>query len=111
MYPILFSIGKINFYSYGFFASLAFIAGYLVIYQLFKKDGHKTDDLVDKCLLIFIAAVLVSRLAFYLVYHDQFNHWYELFYIWQGGMISFGGLLGGLISYGYFYKKNLWHNF
>ncbi|EKD56469.1 MAG: hypothetical protein ACD_58C00177G0003 [uncultured bacterium] len=110
MHPILFSIGKINFYSYGFFASLAFIAGYIIIHLINKREGVSTDKLIDKVLLVFITGIVVSRITFFVIYYNQFDNWWQIFYIWQGGLVSFGGLIGGLITYFLLFRKNLAHN-
>lgn len=107
MSPILFSFGKIHFYSYGFFASLAFIAGYLVVYKLFPFQGKKPADLLDKCLMVFLLAIIVSRLSYFILYHQQFDPWWEVFYIWQGGLTSYGGFVGGLLAYSWYFRKNL----
>jgi len=111
MYPILFSIGSLNFYTFGFFVSLAFIAGFLVIYLLFKKDKKPNlDSLIDRFLIIMLSAIIISHVAYYLTYRDQFSSWLQILYFWQGGMISYGGFIGAILAYGWFYKRNLLHN-
>lgn len=110
MYPILFSIGPLNFYSYGFFISLSFITGYLIINLLFKKMKYNTDSLIDNCIVIFIVAIVISRITYYIIYYNQFDHWYKIFYLWQGGLISYGGIIGALLAFIFYYKKNIWKN-
>lgn len=110
MHPILFTIGKTNFYSYGFFASLAFIAGYMVVHLIYQKEKQPTENLIDKILLVFIVGIIVSRLAFFIIYRDLFSSWWQVFYIWQGGLISYGGLVGGLATYILLFRKKLLHN-
>lgn len=107
MHPILFSLGKIHFYSFGFFASLAFIAGFLIIQYSFKKLGKKTENLIDKLLVVFLIAILTARVSYFVIYYNQFDYWWEIFYFWRGGMISYGGLIGGLIAYAGIFRKNL----
>lgn len=110
MQPILFSLGKIHFYSYGFFASLAFITGFLIIEYFFRKRGKKTENLIDKLLVVFLIAILAARVSYFAVYYNQFNHWWEIFYFWQDGLISYGGLIGGLVTYAWIFRKNLRSN-
>lgn len=107
MYPILFSISNINFYSYGFFVALAFIVCYLVLYLLAKKEKLPIHNLLEKLLLVFLIGVIFSRISFVILYPQLFNNWKEYFYFWQGGLISFGGMLGGIIAFVFFFKQKL----
>ena len=108
MYPILFSIGKINFYSYGLMAGIAFLASSLVIVAFAKKEKLFFEALFDRLIICFIAGIVVARLSYFIVYFNQFQHLYDFFTVWEVGMISYGGILGGLIAYILFFRKNLW---
>jgi len=106
MYPILFSIGKVNFYSYGLMASLAFFAGVILIVNLSRKSKLYYPELFDHLLLLFICAIVGARISYFITYISQFSHWYEIFYLWNGGMISYGGMAGVIIASYYIFKKN-----
>jgi len=108
LYPILFSIGKVNFYSYGLMAGLAFLATSLVITYYAKKEKLFFDELFDRLVICFIAALLIARLSYFIVYFNQFEHWYDFFTIWEVGMISYGGILGAFVSYAILFRKNMW---
>lgn len=108
MYPILFSIGNVHFYSYGFFAALAFVSGSIVIVNLALKKKIYYPELFDHLILLCVAAIIGARLSYFLIYNYQFTHWYEFFYIWNGGMISFGGMAGVLILAFFIFKKSIW---
>lgn len=110
MYQILFSIGNINFYSYGLFAALAFIVGFCVIEKLYRFKHLNTNNLLDKYFIIIIFSIIFSRLAFFIVYYNHFSNWYEIFYIWQGGLISYGGMIGALLAILWKFKINIWQN-
>lgn len=107
MYPILLSIGKINFYSYGFFVAMAFIGCYFVMYLIAKKQKLPVDNLLEKLLLVFLVGVIVSRVSFIMLYPQYFSDWQEYFYLWQGGLTSFGGMLGGFIAFIILFWKKL----
>ncbi len=107
MYPILFSIGKINFYSYGLFAAISVIAVYFVMKQLAFKKQLNDNNLFDKVLLVFVCALIFSRISYFVLYNNQFDAWYEIFYVWNGGLISFGGIIGGFIAFLIVFKKDL----
>lgn len=107
MYPILFSIGNIHFYSYGLFAGLALIAGSLFVFYLAQKEKLPAADLPQKTLLVILLAFAVGHGSYFFFYPEQFNHWYQIFYLNQG-LTSFGGLLGGLLGLILFFKKKIW---
>lgn len=108
MYPILFSIKGVNFYSYGFFVSIAFLVTYVMFYHLFKIRNLKTNYLFEKMFLIFLFGVIGARISYFLLYYRQFNAWYDIFKIWEGGMTSFGGIVFGFLTFLYLFKKNIW---
>lgn len=107
MYPILFSIGSVNFYSYGFFVSLAFIAAYLAIYFLAKAKKLAIDFLFEKMIGVFLVGMIFGHLSYFFFYRDQFVYWSEIFYFWQG-LTSFGGIFGGLLAIIWLFRKNFW---
>lgn len=108
MHPILFSFRGVNFYSYGLFAALAFIFGYLVFSKFARGEKLESSDLIDKLLIVFIAGVIGARITYFALYSYQFANWWEIFYVWQGGLVSFGGIIGGLVAFFILFKKNLW---
>lgn len=107
MYPILFSIGKINFYTYGLFVSLALVVNFIVIYYLAQKKGLEVKDLLEKLLAVFAVGAVFGHVSYFLCYPSNFFHWYEIFYIWAG-LTSFGGIVGGVLALIFFFRKNFW---
>ena len=106
MHPILFSIKGINFYSYGLMASLAFFVFSLIFIAIAKREKLYFKTLFDWLIYLFIFALFGARLLYFIVYHNQFENWYEFFYIWNGGMISFGGIIAVIIGALIAFKKN-----
>lgn len=107
MYPILFSIKGVNFYSYGLMVALSFLATASLMLYLAKKQKLYSLVLFDQLILLFFAGLIGARLLYFILYYNQFSHWYEIFYFWQGGMVSFGGFAGVLLLAAYFFRKNL----
>lgn len=107
MHPILFSIYKLNFYSYGLFAAISLIAAYFMMKYLAQKRKLPTDKLLDNVLWVFAMGVILARIVYFIVYYNQFQSFWQLFYIWQGGLVSFGGIIGGLIAFVFLFRKNL----
>jgi phosphatidylglycerol---prolipoprotein diacylglyceryl transferase len=108
MHPILFTIGGVNFYSYGFFVAMSFFVTYLVFLKLTIDKKFADKLLFEKMLMVLAAGIIGARIMYFILYHQEFSHWYDIFKLWQGGMVSFGGILGGIIAFGIIFKRKLW---
>lgn len=100
MHPILFKIGGITVYSFGTLLALAFIVGLYFARVEMKRRGFNPDMAYDLILGVAIGSLIGARL-FYVIGHwsDYYskNIW-EIFRVWNGGLIFYGGLLGGAIG-------------
>lgn len=106
MKPILFNVGNYHIYSYGFFAGLAFIFGFLSVEKLSKYKKIYEDSLYFKLLILTILSMIFARISFYVFYSDQFNNWTQMFYFWQPGLTSFGGIIGAAFAINILFKNN-----
>jgi len=100
-----------NFYSHGLLIGLGVLAGGLLLFYLARKKDLSTDFIFDLVVIATVGGLIGARVLYFIFYRDQFVAWYEVFYIWYGGLVSFGGLLGGILT-GVFYLKargeNVW---
>lgn len=103
MRPILFSIGRLNFYSYGFFTAIGFIAAGLVIDYLAKKKKlvtrrHREYFVIDGLLFSLVLGVLGSRIGYTVLYSFIFPlEPVEIFFdLTHGGFVFLIGLACGL---------------
>jgi phosphatidylglycerol:prolipoprotein diacylglycerol transferase len=85
---------------------LAYVAGFLaaswLLWLYAKKDRYPLNaDARSTLLMALILGVLVGgRLGYYLLYRpaEFFGHPTVLFRVWEGGMASHGGFIGGLLA-------------
>ncbi len=108
MRPILFALGKVNFYSYGFFTAFGFMAGGAVIDYLAKRkrlitSRHTEYFVIDALLVSLIAAILASRLSYSIVYSLIFR--FEPFNLLQGGFAYYPGLATGIWVFIYWIRR------
>src|SRR5690242_2317023 len=119
MHPILFSFGPftffghewgpLRFYSYGLCLAVALAFS---IY-LFARDAGKylapplksSYDKVfqktfDLAVWVILSSIVGARVFYVLENHAEFEngHWLEAFFIWQGGLVYYGGLFGALAA-------------
>jgi len=96
-----FDVFGIKIYIWGAFAALGFFVGLLVLMRFGKKRGLNQDHLLNLFLWIMAAAMLGGRIFYVLVYNPAyyFAHPAEMIRFWEGGMSSFGGILGALAAF------------
>lgn len=104
MRPILFSLGRLNFYSYGFFTALGFIIGGIAIDYLAKKKKLITKRqreffVIDALLFALIVGIIAARLGYIVLYNLIFR--LEPFAFDQligGGFVFYVGLAASLVA-------------
>ncbi len=107
--PILFRLGSLNFYAYGFFIAVGFILGFLLAIRRGRQEGISDERIIDLLFLIVISAILGSRLLFVLVNLEHFrDDPLQTLKIWEGGLVFYGGLLLSVaVSFGYLKWRRL----
>ena len=106
-----FSIGNMQIHMYGIIIAFGLLLA--VVYALIRRKqfGLTEDDLLDGVLLIVPVAIVFTR-AYYCIFnwHEFQDNPIEVFYIWQGGLAIYGGVIGavlGIIAYCYFKKLKI----
>lgn len=99
MHPVLFEIGSLTFYTHGVFAVLGIVLGSFVIYKLAKEKKYKTEYLFDNLVFAVLWGIIGARLSYFIVYPQYLDNWTEVFFVWQGGLISYGGFILGLCAF------------
>ncbi|MBI4743287.1 MAG: prolipoprotein diacylglyceryl transferase [Actinobacteria bacterium] len=99
MYPIIADFGFMKIYSYGFFLALAFLAATVVVLMETKRKGYERETAYDVVLLAIIGGVFGARI-FYVIGHLKYFLIVplDIFKIYQGGLVFYGGFLGGAIA-------------
>lgn len=112
MYPILLKIGNFYLYSYGLMLFISFLLGIKVVQKRAKKFGIKEDLVVNLAVFVLIGVIIGARLLYVFNHLDEFkDDLIGIIAFWRGGLgglMFFGGFIGGFLS-GLLYakKKNL----
>ena len=109
MFPILFEYGRFTVYTYGLFVALGFMTGLGIGSKEAGRYGIDPRQFQDLGFTILVAAILGSRLFYVFVEWRHFvDHPGEIFAIWKGGLVFYGGLVGaGLAGVWYVRAKSL----
>jgi phosphatidylglycerol:prolipoprotein diacylglycerol transferase len=96
MRPVLLDLFGVPLYSYGFMLLLSVLIGRLLALKLAERAGINRN-LADRCALwTLIGAIAGSRLLFVVTNLDEFSSVLDVFAWWKGGVVAYGGFLGGL---------------
>ena len=94
MRPVLFHIGSFPVYSYTIFVVLAYLAGLAYAWQEARRQKQDPVHVLDLGLVIFISGIAGARLLFVLIDYKRFlSSPLDVFKIWQGGLVYYGGLI------------------
>ncbi|MDD2714890.1 MAG: prolipoprotein diacylglyceryl transferase [Candidatus Wallbacteria bacterium] len=105
MHQILFKLGPITLYSYGLMIALAFLAGIYLSRRIFVRMNKTVDLVYDLALVIIVSSILGARIFYVLNSGSYFlDNPLEIFKIYKGGLVFYGGFIGGLIG-GYCFAR------
>ena len=62
-----------------------------------KQLNLTVGDIFQRVFWIFALGLLGARLAFLLAYPDEWQSVLQIFQIWEGGLVSFGGIAVGVV--------------
>jgi phosphatidylglycerol---prolipoprotein diacylglyceryl transferase len=114
VHPILFHLGSFPIHSYGVMIALAFLAGLWTATLRARREKISDETIADVTLWIIIGAILGARAVYVATYwKDEFagQPLSEIFAIWHGGLVFYGGLIGAIIAgtiYLHWKKLPLW---
>lgn len=112
MYPILFKLGPLTIYSYGFFLALAYLLGTFFFWREGRKRGFKEEKLIDFSVLALISAIVGGRILYGLINPNQFsNNFWQILYFWEGGFAFYGSFFLVFITGIYLIRKWKWDFF
>jgi phosphatidylglycerol---prolipoprotein diacylglyceryl transferase len=99
MHSILFHIGPLPIYSYGFMLMLAFLAATAVAARLGRQRGIQAESIFDLTAFILVSAIIGARLLFVELNASYYwAHPDHIVRLWEGGLSFHGGLVGGLLA-------------
>jgi phosphatidylglycerol:prolipoprotein diacylglycerol transferase len=109
MCPILFHFGSFRIYAYGFFIAVGFVTAALLAVLKIRKSTSEVsfENIVDLFFYTVLSGWIGSRILFVLVNFDVYReNPTQIFKLWEGGLIFYGGLILAVIV-AFWYMK--WH--
>ena len=99
MYPILVEIGSLKLYTYGLFLALGFITAIWFTKRNARFYGISDQTVSDLFFTILVAAIVGARLLYVGINFDAYRgNLLEMFKIWNGGLVFFGGFISAFFA-------------
>ena len=103
-----FAQGNIPIYSYGVMLGLSLVVGWYLTLWLAEKDGLPKEVMANCYVVTALAAIVGSRLLYVATNLDEFETLKDFFAFRRGGLVAYGGFLGGYLgSWGYLKLKKI----
>jgi phosphatidylglycerol:prolipoprotein diacylglycerol transferase len=92
---------------YGLMIGLGFLVAVWLASRRAKKEGIDPERIMDMGVYLLLAAIIGSRLFYVLVSLDEFQqNWLDVFAIWKGGLVFYGGLIGAVAAGIWYVRKH-----
>jgi phosphatidylglycerol:prolipoprotein diacylglycerol transferase len=96
-----FGVDKVPIYGFGMMLFLAFIICTRLAGQRAESEGIPSELIQDVVIWLFIGGLIGARITFLkaeknMAFSEMFS---EIWKIWDGGIVLYGSVLGGLVAY------------
>lgn len=95
----------LEFHAYTFFLALAFLVGTLLPVRENYRQANPYPITPIGGLWVFFGALIGAK-AYWQLQYGEPGDWFRVFRIWEGGLVFYGGLFGGILG-GYLYVRGV----
>ncbi len=99
MYPILLHIGPLTLHTYGLFIAVGFLAAYALGRREFIRNGLSAGVFENLSIALMVGGLIGARVVYFglVDYQSFFDNPLSFFKVWQGGLVYYGGFIGGIL--------------
>jgi len=94
--------GQLPIFSFGMMLLVAFLTGTWLASRRARREKVPTEALWDIALYVFFAGIIGARLLHFILFPQSGDIWEQLLRfvrIWEGGLVFYGSLAGGLVGF------------
>jgi len=85
-------------YSYGVMLGLSLVVGWYLTLTLAERDGLPKETMANCYVVTALAALVGARLLYVVTNLDEFKTFGDIFALRRGGLVAYGGFLGGYLG-------------
>jgi len=106
MHPVLLKLGPLTIHTYGFFIAIGFVTAIFIAKNESIKVHIDPEVMMDLCFYMLISGLIGARIFYVIIEWDTFsNNLLEIFKIWHGGLVFFGGFIFSMFFCFFYVKK------
>lgn len=107
MFPTVIKLGPFAVRSYGLMVAIGLFAALQYLLVKSRQKGLSENKITDMVLYTIVAGLIGARIAYVLTnFRFYFNNPSDIFKIWEGGLVFYGGFLAGLLALAVFVRMN-----
>jgi phosphatidylglycerol:prolipoprotein diacylglycerol transferase len=85
-------------YAYGVMLGASLVIGWYLTLPLSERDGLPKETMANCYVVTALAALAGSRILYAVTNPDEFKSVWDLFALRNGGLVAYGGFIGGLLG-------------
>ena len=107
MHPVLFKVPLLGLevYSYGVLLGLSLLAGWFLTHHWAGKEGLPRETVADAFVVAALGGLVGARLLYVAVNFEDFRNPLHIVELNRGGLMGWGGLLGGALASWIFLRR------
>lgn len=95
---VQFEAPNLPIYSYGVMLGLSLVVGWYLTLTLAERDGLPKETMANCYVVTALVAIIGSRVLYIVTNLDEFKQWSDVFALRNGGLVAYGGFLGGFLG-------------
>ncbi len=92
------TLAPLPIYSYGAMLCVSIVVGWFLTLGLAERDGLPKDKMANCYFVTAASALIGARLLYFVTNPQEFDRFQDLFAFRRGGLVAYGGFLGGFIG-------------
>jgi prolipoprotein diacylglyceryl transferase len=85
-------------HSYGVMLGTSMIVGWFLAMRLAKQDGIAEEQAGNIYMWTAVWSIVGARVLYVIANHDEFEQVLDIFKVWKGGLVAYGGMIGGFLT-------------
>jgi phosphatidylglycerol:prolipoprotein diacylglycerol transferase len=85
-------------HSYGVMLGTSMIVGWFLAMRLAKEDGIAAEQAGAIYMWTAVWSIVGARILYVIANHSEFDSVFDIFKVWNGGLVAYGGMIGGFLT-------------
>jgi phosphatidylglycerol---prolipoprotein diacylglyceryl transferase len=97
-HTVAYDAPNVPIYAYGVMLGISLVVGWYLTLPLSERDGLPKETMANCYVVTALAALAGSRILYAVTNPDEFKAVTDLFALRNGGLVAYGGFIGGLLG-------------